>query len=81
MALRHALRIAGSAIFFATLVNAGGFLALALSDLPPMRQFGSLTAIAFALSMLADFTALPAALWIVFKARPDVDPGRSGPLG
>jgi uncharacterized protein len=70
-ALKHAIRVAGSAIFFATLVNAGGFLALALSDLPPMRQFGILSASAFALSMLADFTALPAALWIVFRERPD----------
>jgi predicted RND superfamily exporter protein len=70
-ALKHAIRVAGSAIFFATLVNAGGFLALALSDLPPMRQFGLLSASAFALSMLADFTALPAALWIVFRERPD----------
>ena len=69
-ALVHAIRVAGSAIFFATVVNAGGFLALALADLPPMRQFGALTATAFALSMLADFTALPAALWIVFRERP-----------
>ncbi len=79
-ALGHAIRVAGSAIFFATLVNAGGFLALALSDLPPMRQFGTLTATAFALALLADFTALPAALWIVFRARPDVDGGVAGPL-
>jgi hypothetical protein len=69
-ALVHAIRVAGSAIFFATVVNAGGFLALALAELPPMRQFGTLTATAFALSMLADFTALPAALWIVFRERP-----------
>ena len=69
--------MAGSAIFFATLVNAGGFLALALSDLPPMRQFGLLSASAFALSMLADFTALPAALWIVFHERPDPRPDRT----
>ena len=69
-ALVHAIRVAGSPIFFATVVNAGGFLALALADLPPMRQFGTLTATAFALSMLADFTALPAALWIVFRDRP-----------
>ena len=69
-ALVHAIRVAGSAIFFATVVNAGGFLALALADLPPMRQFGGLTATAFALSMLADFTALPAALWMVFRERP-----------
>jgi len=70
-ALKHAVRVAGRAIFFATLVNAGGFLALALCDLPPMRQFGILSASAFAFSMLADFTALPAALWIVFRERPE----------
>lgn len=69
--LKHTLTVAGKAIFFATLINSGGFLAFALADLPPMRQFGILTALAFALSMLADFTALPAALWIVFRAKPD----------
>ncbi|HEX7410354.1 MAG TPA: MMPL family transporter [Candidatus Binatia bacterium] len=71
--LRHTLRIAGRAIVFATLINAGGFLAFGLSDLPPIRQFGILAALAFVLSMLADFTALPAALWILFRARPDAD--------
>ena len=69
-ALAHAIRVAGSAIFYATLVNAGGFLALALSDLPPVRQFGLLTSCAFVVSMVADFTALPAALWILLRARP-----------
>jgi predicted RND superfamily exporter protein len=71
--LRHTLRIAGRPIVFATLINAGGFLAFGLSDLPPIRQFGVLAALAFVLSMLADFTALPAALWILFRARPDAD--------
>ena len=75
--LRHALRVAGRAIFFATLINAGGFLAFAASDLPPMREFGLLAALAFALSMLADFTALPAALWILFRERPDAE--KNGP--
>ena len=70
-ALRYAIRVAGSAIFFATLINAGGFLALTLSPLPPMRQFGILTSTAFALAMLADFTALPAALWIFMRQKPD----------
>jgi hypothetical protein len=69
--LRHTLLVSGRAIFFATLINAGGFLAFALSELPPLRQFGSLAALAFALSMLADFTALPAALWILSRERPD----------
>jgi hypothetical protein len=73
-ALRHTLQVSGKAIFFATLINAGGFLAFALSDLPPMRQFGELTAVALAMSMLADFTALPAALWIIFREKPDALP-------
>lgn len=70
-ALAHAIRVAGHAILFATVINAGGFLALALSDLPPMRQFGIITSMAFGLAMLADFTALPAALWIFFRERPE----------
>jgi predicted RND superfamily exporter protein len=69
--LRHTLRVAGRAIFFATLINAGGFCAFAMADLPPVRQFGILSALAFLLSMVADFTALPAALWMVFRERPD----------
>ncbi len=72
--LRHALAIAGRAIFFATLINAGGFLAFALADLPPIRQFGFLSAVAFILSMLADFTALLGALWLIFRSRPDDAP-------
>jgi hypothetical protein len=70
-ALAHSVRVAGHAIVFATLINAGGFLALTLSNLPPMRQFGILTSAAFALAMLADFTGLPAALWVAFRAQPD----------
>jgi len=70
-ALAHAIRVAGHAILFATIINAGGFLALSVSDLPPMRQFGIVTSMAFGLAMLADFTALPAALWIFFRERPE----------
>ena len=58
---------AGRPIVFATLINTSGFLALALSDLPPMRQFGIVSASAFALALLADFTALPAALWMLSR--------------
>jgi len=70
-ALQHTLLIAGRAIVFATMINAGGFLAFGLADLPPVRQFGLLAALAFTLSMLADFTALPAALWILLREKPD----------
>ncbi len=67
MALRHAMMVAGRPILFATLINASGFMALAFSDLPPMRQFGTVSASAFVLALLADFTALPAALWILSR--------------
>ena len=66
-ALRHAMVVAGRPIVFATLINASGFLALALSNLPPMRQFGIVSATAFVLALIADFTALPAALWILSR--------------
>jgi predicted RND superfamily exporter protein len=64
-ALRHALLVAGRPIAFATLINAGGFVALTFSDLPPMRQFGVVSASAFVLALVADFTALLGALWIL----------------
>ncbi|HEY3653515.1 MAG TPA: MMPL family transporter [Steroidobacteraceae bacterium] len=66
-ALRHAMLVAGRPIVFATLINTSGFLALALSDLPPMRQFGTVSASAFVLALVADFTALPGALWILSR--------------
>jgi predicted RND superfamily exporter protein len=66
-ALRHAMLVAGRPILFATLINASGFLALAFSDLPPMREFGIVASSAFVLALLADFTALPGALWILSR--------------
>jgi uncharacterized protein len=67
-ALRHALLVAGRPIAFATLINAGGFVALTFSDMPPLRQFGVVSASAFVLALLADFTALLGALWILSRA-------------
>ena len=64
-ALRHALRVSGRAIVFATLINAAGFLALSTSSFPPLRQFGLVTSAAFLLALVADFTALPAGLWMI----------------
>ncbi|WP_242354931.1 MULTISPECIES: RND family transporter [unclassified Anaeromyxobacter] len=69
-ALRHALRVSGRPIAFATLINAAGFLGLSFSSFPPIRQFGVVTAAAFLLAMLADFSALPAALWLARRERP-----------
>jgi predicted RND superfamily exporter protein len=76
-ALRHTLQIAGRAIFFATIINAGGFLAFAFSTLPPIKEFGMLSCVAFLLSMIADFTALPAALWMVFREKPDAEKNKA----
>jgi predicted RND superfamily exporter protein len=77
--LRHALQVSGRAIVFATLINAAGFLGLSVSAFPPLRQFGLMTSTAFLLALLADFTALPAALWIASRERPS---GReAAPLG
>ncbi|MFT3698043.1 MAG: MMPL family transporter [Kofleriaceae bacterium] len=67
--LRHALRVSGRAIVFATMINAIGFLGLATSAFPPLRQFGLLTSSAFVLALIGDFTILPAALWILRRAK------------
>jgi predicted RND superfamily exporter protein len=76
--LRHALRVSGRAVMFATWINAAGFLGLAASGFPPLRQFGLMTAAAFVLALIADFTVLPAALWIASRERPVTDaPARS----
>jgi predicted RND superfamily exporter protein len=66
-ALRYGLNVAGRPILFATLINASGFLALALSNLPPMREFGIVSSAAFVLALIADFSALPAALWLLAR--------------
>ncbi len=68
--IRHALRVSGRAIVFATFINAAGFLGLSVSSFPPLRQFGLMTAAAFLLALVADFTALPASLWIASRERP-----------
>ena len=78
IALKHAMLTAGRPIFFATLINTSGFLALSLSDLPPMRQFGIVAASAFVLALIADFTALPGALWILSRDKRALEPRSAG---
>ena len=79
--MRHALRVSGPAIVFATLINAAGFLGLATSSFPPLRQFGIMAAAAFLLALVADFTALPAALWIASRERRRIHAGVDAPPG
>jgi len=45
-----------------------------MSGVDPRFDCGNRAVVAFLLSMPADFTALPAALWILFRAWPDADP-------
>jgi predicted RND superfamily exporter protein len=69
--LRHAFRVSGRAVVFATVIDAVGFLGLSSSGFPPLRQFGLLTAAAFVLALVADFTVLPAALWLASGEQPE----------
>ena len=62
---------------YGTLINAAGFLGLAVSSFPPLRQFGLMTSAAFLLALVADFTALPASLWI-FSRRANARPPPPG---
>jgi len=71
--LGHALRVAGRAVVFATLINVCGFLGLSLSRFPPLRQFGLMTAASFVLALAGDLILLPAALWIASRERPSVE--------
>ena len=72
-ALRHAFLVAGEADPVRDPDQCRGFLALSFSKLPPMRQFGTVSASAFMLALLADFTALPAALWICTRSPKDLE--------
>ena len=72
--LRHALRVSGRAVLFATVINAAGFLGLSASRFPPLRQFGLMTAAAFVLALIGDLVVLPAALWIASRERPGPRP-------
>ena len=51
------------------IINAAGFLALSFSSFPPLRQFGLVTSAAFVLALIADFTALPAGLWMIERRK------------
>ena len=70
--LRHTLGIAGRAIFFATHHQRRRLPRLRVLDAAAGASVRrACRRIAFLLSMIADFTALPAALWMVFREKPD----------
>lgn len=64
-AMRHTLAHTGGALVGSALTTVAGFGVLVLSTVPPMKQFGLVTAITIALALLTSVTVLPAllALW------------------
>jgi hydrophobe/amphiphile efflux-3 (HAE3) family protein len=64
-AMRHTLAHTGGALVGSALTTVAGFGVLVFSSIPPMQQFGLVTAITIALALLTSVTILPAllALW------------------
>ncbi len=61
-ALEHAMHAAGRPTLLASVILAGGFAALALSDFQPTAHFGALVALTVVCAVFADLIVLPAAL-------------------
>ena len=64
-AMYHTLAHTGGALVGSALTTVAGFGVLVLSSVPPMKQFGLVTAITIALALVTSVTVLPAllALW------------------
>ncbi len=59
----------GTALFGAALTTVGGFGLLSFASMPPLRQFGIVTALAITYSFLASIIVLPVLLILWAKAR------------
>ncbi len=64
-AMRHTLRHTGGALVGSAVTTVAGFGVLVFSSIPPMQQFGVVTAVTIALALVVSLTVLPAmlALW------------------
>src|SRR5690606_34804611 len=64
-AMRHTLAHTGGALVGSAVTTVAGFGVLVFSSVPPMKQFGLVTAITIALALVTSVTVLPAmlALW------------------
>lgn len=64
-AMHHTLAHTGGALVGSAITTVAGFGILVLSSVPPMQQFGLVTAITIALALVTSVTVLPAllALW------------------
>jgi predicted RND superfamily exporter protein len=87
-AMKSALLATGRPICYTTVALCLGFLILCLSNFLPIIYFGSLTALTFAICLLADIIFLPAVLlttkivtvWDLFLLKMGKDPEKTIPL-
>jgi predicted RND superfamily exporter protein len=70
-ALKKCLENTGLALFGAAATTVGGFLVLIWSTMPPMQQFGSISAMAIMFSMISSIFVLPSMLRIWARVRED----------
>lgn len=68
-AVNETLRTTGSALIFTTLVLMAGFQVFGLSEMTNIRVFGTLSAFAAGVALLADLWVAPALLSVVEGAR------------
>ncbi len=68
-AMRHTLAHTGGALVGSAVTTVAGFGVLAFSSVPPMQQFGVVTAITIALALVTNLTVLPAMLAMWARAR------------
>jgi predicted RND superfamily exporter protein len=60
--INHAMRYTGSALFSTTLALVAGFIIIASSATPSVRDFGLLCAVTVAIALITDIFYLPALL-------------------
>lgn len=75
-AIAESLRVNLGPIFVTSLTTCLGFLSMNLNDVPPLRDFGNMTAMGVAAAFLFSVTFLPAILSLLpirVKQRPDSD--------
>lgn len=61
-AMRHTLRHTGGALVGSAVTTVAGFGVLVFSSIPPMKQFGVVTAVTIALALVVSLTVLPSML-------------------
>ena len=74
---RNAIRSAAAPCLLSAVTTAGGFLAIGVSDIPPVRTLGLFTAFGVLASFALVFTVLPALLSLSPAVRPRPEAARS----